>query len=634
MNHHIRTKLPLSICLIICLTGYAVAQVSPDTPTADYIFETIEVPGVDFLEVTSSNDFGHYAGNTRNPDDNKLIGFTLIEGVFSTYDVPDSKRTVFYGLNNLGQTAGFYVDQDGAYHGIILEDGEFTVFNFPGAVDTQPYGIGEAGQLIGNIVDAEGVSHGFVENTQIDVPGATRTYADHVNAAGVVVGSYVDAEGMPHGFLRHPDGTFTTIDVPEIFSSKVLFVDPVHFTRGQREADVVRRTVPEVPELEFLFVNAISDTGVAVFRAKAVDDIPRTYVRPPDSTPVELRFPGSVSTVARDIDAKSQIVGFYDTPDGGRHGFIARPTTQPIGADFGNVFSTRLSKGLNMVSVPLRSPVLMTARSLATTTGATTVVKLDAANQRFIGWTPNAPDDGFPIEGAQGYIVNLPEARDVVFVGAQWTHETQAAAAPLATPLHETWAFVVSGDLGGRQHRNGYLVTVRNTRTNVVMTADVRGNYFAAATADLNYRSVVEIGDTLELSVTDPDGNIVSEQRNFTVNPTHLANAVLNVTLDSIGTPKQSLLLQNYPNPFNPETWIPYRLSVDSEVSVPIYDTKGTLIRTLSLGYQSAGFYQNQGRAAYWDGRNDLGEPVASGIYFYQLITPEFQQTRRMLILK
>ena len=180
--------------------------------------------------MTSSNDFGHYAGNTRNPDDGKLIGFTLIDGVFSTHDVRDSQRTVFFGLNNVGQAAGFYVDQEDVYHGVILQDGEFTEFNFPGAVDTQPYGIGEAGQLIGNIVDAEGISHGFVGNTQIDVPGAERTYADHVNTAGVVVGSYIDADGKPHGFLHHPDGTFTTIDVPEIFSLKVLFVDPINFT--------------------------------------------------------------------------------------------------------------------------------------------------------------------------------------------------------------------------------------------------------------------------------------------------------------------------------------------------------------------------------------------------------------------
>jgi len=108
----------------------------------------------------------------------------------------------------------------------------------------------------------------------------------------------------------------------------------------------------------------------------------------------------------------------------------------------------------------------------------------------------------------------------------------------------------------------------------------------------------------------------------------------LSVNLDSIGKPQQNQLLQNYPNPFNPETWIPYQLSQDSPVSVSIYDTTGKLIRTLSLGYQSAGFYNNQDRAAYWDGRNALGEPVASGIYFYQLITPSFQETRSLVILK
>ena len=426
----------------------------------------------------------------------------------------------------------------------------------------------------------------------------------------------------------------TRIPTPQIFILKVLFVDPVNLTRGRREADVTRVAVPEVPELEFLFVNAISDTGVAVFRAKAVDDIPRTYVRPPDSAPVELRFPGSISTVARDIDAKSQIVGFYDTPDGHRHGFIARPTTQPIAEDFGNVFSMSLSKGLNMLSVPLKSPVPMTARSLATTTGATAIVMFDASNQQFVGWSPNAPDNGFRIEGAKGYIVNVPQARDIVFTGAKWTNQTQVAAAPFATPLDQTWAFVVSGYLGGTQHFNGYLVTIQNARTNTTIKARVRGNYFAAATADLNYRSVVEVGDTLELTVTDAHGNIASERFNFTVNPMNLAHAVLNVTLDGIGAPKQSLLLQNYPNPFNPETWIPYRLSEDGQVAISIYDTKGTLIRTLSLGYQSAGFYQDQERAAYWDGCNGLGEPVASGVYFYQLTTSSFQQTRRMLILK
>ena len=166
------------------------------------------------------------------------------------------------------------------------------------------------------------------------------------------------------------------------------------------------------------------------------------------------------------------------------------------------------------------------------------------------------------------------------------------------------------------------------------MKTQVRSNYFAAATADLNYHSIIEVGDTLELVVTDTNGNIASEKFNFTVNADNLENAVMNVTLDSIGTPKRNRLLQNYPNPFNPETWIPYQLAKDSLVSVSIYDTAGTLIRTLSLGFQSAGFYNSRDRAAYWDGRNALGERVASGIYFYQLTTPSFQQTRRLVIVK
>ena len=167
-----------------------------------------------------------------------------------------------------------------------------------------------------------------------------------------------------------------------------------------------------------------------------------------------------------------------------------------------------------------------------------------------------------------------------------------------------------------------------------MITASVQGDYFAAATADLTRRSVVQLGDVIELRVIGPDGNVESQTLSAKVTPESLANAVLPVRLDGIGQPNQSQLLQNYPNPFNPETWIPYQLSEDSPVSVSIYDTTGKLVRTLSLGFQSAGFYNSRGRAAYWDGRNTLGEPVASGIYFYLLTTPSFHQTRRLVILK
>ena len=98
--------------------------------------------------------------------------------------------------------------------------------------------------------------------------------------------------------------------------------------------------------------------------------------------------------------------------------------------------------------------------------------------------------------------------------------------------------------------------------------------------------------------------------------------------------PKETALLANYPNPFNPETWIPYQLAAPAEVTLRIYAINGELVRTLALGHQPAGIYQTRTRAAYWDGKNAFGEPVASGIYFYTLTTSEFTSTRKMLIRK
>ncbi len=601
MNYSTKTKFPLFICLIICFIGYAVAQIDAEIPIADYIFETIEVPGVDFLEVAASNDFGDYAGNTRSPDGEKTIGFTLIDGIFTTYDFPGSVNTFFYALDNTGKAAGHYKDIDGVYHGVILEGGELRQYDFPGAAETHIYGISdETGALSGNIVDEAGSTHAFSGELIITFPGAVNTYGDFVNAAGAVVGSYIDADGMFHGFMRDPDGNFTTIDLPEM------------------------------PNLQFLFVNTITDAGVVGFRAKAANDILRSYILTPDGTLYEVRIPGSAITVVRNVNQDGSIVGFYDLADGRRHGFLGRPA----GEGFGNIFSMHLSEGLNMLSVPLKPTVRMTARSLAVKTGATTVITLDAANQQFVGWTPDAPDDGFSIEGGKGYIVNLPKGRDIVFTGTAWTNQMQVPAAPLATTPYQTWAFVVSGHLEGQPVFDGYQVIVRNTRTNSVIITSVQGDYFAAATADLTRRSVVEAGDVIEISVIGPDQTVESHTLNYEVTPGDLANAVLSIRLDTVGQPKLTQLLQNFPNPFNPETWIPYQLSEDNPVSISIYDTTGKLVRALPLGYQSAGFYHSRERAAYWDGRNVLGEQVASGIYFYELTTPSYHQIRRLVILK
>ena len=102
----------------------------------------------------------------------------------------------------------------------------------------------------------------------------------------------------------------------------------------------------------------------------------------------------------------------------------------------------------------------------------------------------------------------------------------------------------------------------------------------------------------------------------------------------SLLIPKETELLPNYPNPFNPETWIPYRLAEDGFVTLTIYDQRGRVIRRLDVGHQAASVYESRSKAIYWDGRNEVGDRVASGIYFYTLTAGDYSATRKMLILK
>jgi len=98
--------------------------------------------------------------------------------------------------------------------------------------------------------------------------------------------------------------------------------------------------------------------------------------------------------------------------------------------------------------------------------------------------------------------------------------------------------------------------------------------------------------------------------------------------------PPITQLEPNYPNPFNPETWIPYRLAKDAFVTLTLYEMRGNVVRTIDVGHRRAGVYVSKDKAIHWDGRNEKGERVASGVYFYTLTTDDFTATRKMLILK
>jgi hypothetical protein len=98
--------------------------------------------------------------------------------------------------------------------------------------------------------------------------------------------------------------------------------------------------------------------------------------------------------------------------------------------------------------------------------------------------------------------------------------------------------------------------------------------------------------------------------------------------------PRSFVLLQNYPNPFNPETWIPYQLSMPADVSITVYSTSGHMVRQLEIGYRLPGYYTDKAKAAYWDGRNQSGEWVSSGIYFYKLQAGQNASVGKMTVVK
>ena len=101
-----------------------------------------------------------------------------------------------------------------------------------------------------------------------------------------------------------------------------------------------------------------------------------------------------------------------------------------------------------------------------------------------------------------------------------------------------------------------------------------------------------------------------------------------------VKVPMKTKLHANYPNPFNPETWIPYQLAEDSDLTIRIYDSSGKIVKTIHTGLQKSGYYISRDKAAHWNGANESGEKVASGVYYYELETPKYKQTRKLVIIK
>jgi len=316
----------------------------------------------------------------------------------------------------------------------------------------------------------------------------------------------------------------------------------------------------------------------------------------------------------------------WTNKDGSTDSYTVTYTVEP----YENVFFTSLESGLNMISLPLKPIKPYTARSLAEKIDATVVIKLDEARQRLVGFTIDDPGDGFPIEGGKGYIVNVEEGKTVKFGGSAWTNQPPIEAAPSEEGGNSAWAFVVNVSMEDA----GYRIQVENQSTGASSMTEALGNSrYSGVWADLTRQPVVKVGDVLEVAVSDNTGTIGILP--YTVTKKDIRRAFVTIPLDTHTLrPMMTMLYQNYPNPFNPETWIPYHLAQDAPVIITIYNAQGQLVRLINLGRQPAGIYVSKSRAAHWDGRNNVGEYVASGLYFYSIRAGKFSATRRMLLIK
>ena len=313
-----------------------------------------------------------------------------------------------------------------------------------------------------------------------------------------------------------------------------------------------------------------------------------------------------------------------------------------------------LHPGTNLVGMSLKDPRITHVSDLFALEGirdnASTITVLNDGTFQTIEQAGDAGD--IPITGGKSFILNAREAATVAISGQGWDSVPgAAAAAPVAltgievgntTPvLALTGSIVSSVSKGGRlphlRSGSGFRVIVKNlsTRKSVATVTGDEGGRYQLTVVDTETARAAQIGDTLEISVRSPDPRIGVEPLRHTVTAEDVRRS--RVELDNLivyEIPTETALLPNYPNPFNPETWIPYRLAEDAFVTLTIYDTAGGVVRSIDVGYKPAAVYESRAKAVYWDGRNEFGEGVASGVYFYHLSAGDFSATRKMLILK
>ena len=329
-----------------------------------------------------------------------------------------------------------------------------------------------------------------------------------------------------------------------------------------------------------------------------------------------------------------------------------RLSGNPLGTNDNSIIA--LNRGLNLVGLPLRDSRITHVSDLFTLNeignNVSAIILTHDGEFTLVGRVDDPGD--IEITGGQSFILNTQEAATIKISGEGWYNASVTATTPSVenedshslitrikvtdtTPILALRGAIVNEETGLKME--GFPVTVKNLSTGreiaTVTGADEMG--YRITTVDIQSMRAATIGDVLEISARSPNPFIGVEPLQYTITAEDVRQSRIELpVLIAYEIPTKTELLANYPNPFNPETWIPYRLAEDAFVSLTIYDGNGRVVRTLDVGHQIAAVYERQSKAIYWDGKNSLGESVASGVYFYSMTTGDFSATRKMVILK
>ena len=304
-----------------------------------------------------------------------------------------------------------------------------------------------------------------------------------------------------------------------------------------------------------------------------------------------------------------------------------------------------LAAGSNLIGLPVNDARVTNASDISGlfATGTVSSVIVSSGGEFQLVAAAGDAADG-PVAGDAAYLVIASAAGSATLSGEGWSNDGTTGAAPIAlvgyTVDNQTPALNVHGSVVDEitgLTREGFRVKVKNLSTKSALShiTDEATDGYDMTFVDLADSYAARVGDVLEITADSPSPLIGVQPVRHIVTVDDVKNSLIQLEdLIAYEIPAETELLRNYPNPFNPETWIPYRLAEDANVSLTIYDTSGALVRSIDIGHQTAAVYETRAKAIYWDGRNRFGEQVASGIYFYSLSAGDFSATRRMVILK